>query len=261
MKKRTLISWNVNGLRAVEKKGFLDWLEEDQPDIVCLQETKAHPDQLPSSLRMISGYQSHFCAAERKGYSGVALYSKEQPASILCGLGEERFDKEGRVLVADYEDFLLYNVYFPNGGSGAERLSYKMDFYAQFLHEMRKELKCGRKIVVCGDVNTAHQEIDLARPKENAKTSGFLPQERAWMDRFEEAGFVDTFRMKYPDRAGQYTWWDLKTGARERNVGWRLDYFFVSENLRRYVRDAFILSDVRGSDHCPVGIVLGSEKI
>jgi exodeoxyribonuclease-3 len=136
-----------------------------------------------------------------------------------------------------------------------------MDFYAQFLCKMRKELKHGRKIVVCGDVNTAHQEIDLARPKENAKTSGFLPQERAWMDRFEEAGFVDTFRAKYPQRPGQYTWWDLKTGARERHVGWRLDYFFVSENLRRYVRDAFILSDVRGSDHCPVGMILGSEKM
>lgn len=261
MKKRTLISWNVNGLRAVEKKGFLNWLEEDQPDIVCLQETKAHPDQLPDHLRIVSGYQSHFCAAERKGYSGVAIYSKEQPVSMVCGMGEKRFDEEGRILVADYGDFLLYNVYFPNGGSGKERLVYKMDFYEWFLRKMRTEIKQGKKIVVCGDINTAHHEIDLARPKENAKTSGFLPEERQWMDRFEAAGFVDTFRAKYPNRTGQYTWWDMKTRARERNVGWRLDYFFVSENLRRSVYDAFILSDVYGSDHCPVGIILGSDRV
>jgi len=257
MKKRTLISWNVNGLRAVERKGFLDWLEDDKPDIVCLQETKAHPDQLPEHMRVVPGYQSHFCAAERKGYSGVALYTKEQPVSITCGMGEKKFDEEGRVLVADYEDFMLYNIYFPNGGSGPERLAFKMEFYEWFLHKMRGELKKGKKIVVCGDVNTAHADIDIARPKENAKTSGFLPQERQWVDRFLEIGFVDTLRVKHPDRAGQYTWWDLKSRARDRNVGWRIDYFFVSENLKRYLKEAFILQDVTGSDHCPIGIVLG----
>jgi len=160
--------------------------------------------------------------------------------------------------VADYEDFVLYNIYFPNGGSGAERLTFKMEFYEWFLRKMRAEIKKGKKIVVCGDVNTAHREIDIARPKENTKTSGFLSEERAWVDRFLEAGFVDTFRLKHADRTGQYTWWDMKSRARERNIGWRIDYFFVSENLKRYLQDAFILQDVMGSDHCPVGIILGS---
>ena len=256
MKNRTFLSWNVNGIRAAERKGLIDWIAKTKPDILCLQETKAHPDQLSAALKEVSGYDSHFCAAERKGYSGVAIYSKQQPEAIQCGFGVEAFDVEGRTLRVDYGAFILYNVYFPNGGASPERLQYKLDFYKAFLARVRKEIKAGKKIVICGDVNTAHKEIDLARPKPNAKNSGFMPEERAWIDRFLKAGLVDTFRLKYPDKIDQYSWWDMKTRARDRNVGWRIDYFFVSENLVPQLKKAFILPDVMGSDHCPVGITL-----
>jgi len=254
MKKRTLYSWNVNGLRAVHKKGFLEWMQKAQPDIVCLQEIKSHREQLPESLQEIKGYSSHFCSAQRKGYSGVAIYSKEQPFSLQCGFGIERFDEEGRVLIAEYEKFVVYNVYVPNGGRDFGRLQYKYDFYAAFLKQLKNDRKKGKRIIVCGDINTAHQEIDLARPKENVKHTGFLPEERIWIDRYLQAGFVDTFRDRYPNKKDQYSWWDVKTRARERNVGWRLDYVFVSKNLQKQVTQACIEQDVSGSDHCPVGI-------
>jgi exodeoxyribonuclease III len=256
MKKRTLLSWNVNGIRAAERKGFLDWFAKEKPDILGVQETKAHPEQLSDALKEIHGYTTHFCSAERKGYSGVGLFSKVQPESIACGLGVEKFDKEGRVISADYGEFLFYTIYFPNGCASNDRLIYKIRFYEAFLKEVKKQIKAGRKVVVCGDVNTAHHEIDLARPKQNVKRSGFLPEERLWLDKFERAGLVDTFRLHHPNEPDWYSWWDVKTRSRERNVGWRIDYFYVSENLVPQVKDAFILTDVMGSDHCPVGITL-----
>ena len=252
-----LISWNVNGLRAVAKKGFLDWLEEDEPDVVCLQETKAHENQLPPEIREIDGYHSYYSEAERKGYSGVALYSREEPLEVKDSVGEEVLDAEGRLLVARYSDLIVYNVYFPNGKASPERLAYKMRFYEAFLAHVRDQLAAGANILVCGDVNTAHREIDLARPDDNAHRSGFLPEEREWMNRFLEAGFVDTFRM-FTEDGGHYSWWDLRTRARARNVGWRIDYVFVDEGLAPRVEDAFILPDVYGSDHCPVGVEIST---
>jgi exodeoxyribonuclease-3 len=250
-----MLSWNVNGLRAIVAKGFLDWLAQDQPDILCLQETKATADQLPAVVKEVPGYHTFWASGERAGYSGVAILSKRQPVSVRAGFGVERFDNEGRTQVADYGAFLLYNVYFPNGKASAERLHYKLEFYEAFLDHVRELLAAGKRIVVCGDVNTAHKEIDLARPKENEKVSGFLPEERAWIDRFLASGFVDTFRM-FTGEGGHYSWWDYKSRARERNVGWRIDYFFVSQNLAERVKSAFILPQVMGSDHCPVGIEL-----
>jgi len=255
MKNLKLISWNVNGLRAVLKKGFFDFIKAEDPDILCLQETKAHEDQLGFDVKEIEGYDSHFSAAKKKGYSGVAIYSKIVPDSINRKLGIAKFDKEGRILMADYKDFILFNVYFPNGKASKERLDYKMDFNQIFLEYIKDLLKKGKKIVICGDVNTAHKPIDLARPKANEKISGFLSIERAWIDQLLAAGFIDTLRVfnKKPD---QYSWWSLRTRARDRNVGWRIDYFFVSENLTKNLKNAFILPEVMGSDHCPVGIEL-----
>ncbi|GIV46150.1 MAG: exodeoxyribonuclease III [Ignavibacterium sp.] len=254
MKTIRLYSWNVNGIRAVHKKGFVDWVLKENPDILCLQETKAHPDQLPKELISINGYQSFFSYSKvKKGYSGVAIYSKLNPVDVKYGFDIPRFDDEGRTLILDYKEFILFNIYFPNGKMSDERLKYKLDFYDAFLEYADKLIQQGRKIIVCGDVNTAHKEIDLARPKENEKTSGFLPIERQWIDKFLANGFVDTFRM-FNDQPGNYTWWDMQTRARERNVGWRIDYFFVSGNFKDKVKNAFILSDVMGSDHCPIGI-------
>ncbi len=253
MKKIKILSWNVNGLRAVHKKGFLDWFAAANPDILCLQETKAHEEQLPEELKMVDGYQSYFCSGERKGYSGVAIYTKEKPISIKKGFGDKKFDNEGRILIAEYPDFNLFNIYYPNGKASAERLQFKMEFYDAFLDYANKLKKKGKKLIICGDVNTAHKEIDIARPKENSTVSGFLPEERAWIDKFLSSGYVDTFRM-FNQEPNNYTWWDMVTRARERNVGWRIDYFYVSENAKDDIKDAFILSDVMGSDHCPIGI-------
>ncbi len=253
MKKIRIFSWNVNGIRAVYKKGFLDWLKEADPDILCVQETKAQKEQLQQELIEVPGYISYFTSAERKGYSGVALYTREEPKKIWHSFGIERFDAEGRALIADYEYFVLFNIYFPNGKASKERLRFKMEFYDAFFeyaHHLKSE---GKSIVVCGDVNTAHKEMDLARPKENEKVSGFLPEERAWIDRFIESGFVDTFR-EFNNEPGQYTWWDLKTRARERNIGWRIDYFIVSDDFMRNVTSSYMLPDVMGSDHCPIGM-------
>ncbi|MGD8719035.1 MAG: exodeoxyribonuclease III [Candidatus Zixiibacteriota bacterium] len=248
-----ILSWNVNGLRAAHKKGLLDWLQRERPDVLCLQETKATAEQLPAELKEVKGYQAHFNAAERKGYSGVAVYTRVEPKEVRDGFGVKRFDVEGRTLVLDYGDFVLFNVYFPNGKASEERLRYKMSFYRAFLKHVSALKDEGRNVVICGDVNTAHKEIDLAHPKQNEKISGFLPQERAWIDKLIGRGFVDTFR-EFHDEAEQYTWWDMRTRARERNVGWRLDYFFVNEEFVPSVKDAFILPDVMGSDHCPVGV-------
>ena len=255
MKELKLLCWNVNGIRAAKGKGFLEWLHRESPDIISLQETKAHLDQLDEDLKQPPGYHACWNHPERRGYSGVATYTRESPISIQYDFGAGDLDIEGRVIIAEYPEFTLFNVYFPNGKKDETRLQYKMYFYDVFL-DFADSLKAkGKKLVVCGDLNTAHNEIDLARPKENETVSGFLPMERAWIDKFIAHGYIDTFRHfhKEPD---QYTWWDMKSGARARNVGWRLDYFFVSENLLSSVAGAFIMSEVMGSDHCPVGITL-----
>lgn len=252
---RKIVSWNVNGIRAAQRKGFLDWFAEQNIDILCLQETKAHPEQLDEALIDVNGYKSYFASAEKKGYSGVAVYTKEEPLDVEEGLGLPEFDREGRTLVLEYPQFTLFNIYYPNGKQSAERLDYKMRFYEVFLEKAAALRSSGKKLIICGDVNTAHKEIDLANPKSNEKTSGFLPIEREWIDRFLAAGFVDTFRL-FTQEGGHYSWWDMRTRARERDIGWRIDYFFVNEDLRANVTEAFILKEVMGSDHCPIGITI-----
>jgi exodeoxyribonuclease-3 len=249
-----ILSWNVNGIRAAQKKGFIDWVIKESPDIICLQETKAHPDQLSKELLNINGYKSYFSSSiVKKGYSGVAIYTKEEPLKVEHGFGIPKFDDEGRIIIADYKSFVLTNIYYPNGKMSPKRLKYKMDFYDAFLNYVENLKSKKKKLVICGDVNTAHKEIDIARPKENEKVSGFLPMEREWMDKFFDHGYLDTFRM-FNQEPEQYTWWDMFTRARERNVGWRIDYFFVSSNFKKNVKNAFIMPEVMGSDHCPIGI-------
>jgi len=248
-----IISWNVNGIRAWYKKGLLDWVIQTDPDVFCIQETKAHPEQLPEELQNIAGYFSYFSShKDKKGYSGVAVYTKTEPEKVEFGMGVEKFDNEGRFLALYFKDFVLINCYFPNGGMGEHRLKYKMEFYDAFLEHIKKLKSKGHKIVFCGDVNTAHKEIDLARPKENADKTGFLPEERAWIDEVMNNGFIDVFRNFYPEKPDAYTYWDMKTFARSRNVGWRIDYFFVSADFVKQVKGMKILSEVEGSDHCPI---------
>lgn len=249
-----IISWNVNGVRAAQRKGFLDWLDKGQADIVCLQETKAHEDQLDEQLRFPDGYKSWWHLGERKGYSGVAVYSKQEPKSIKTDFGKNNIlSHEGRTIMADFGNFKLFNIYFPNGKKNKERLHYKLDFYKAFLDEVTGLMKLGESVIVCGDVNTAHKDIDLARPDANRNVSGFLPEECAWLDQFLDVGLIDTFR-EFEQGPEHYTWWDMKTRARDRNVGWRIDYFYISSDLRPQLKNAFILKDVMGSDHCPIGI-------
>jgi exodeoxyribonuclease-3 len=250
----TLLSWNVNGIRAIHRKGFLTWLKDTAPDILCLQETKAMESQLPVELAQPEGYRAYWHSAERKGYSGTALITREKPLSIQFGLGLEAFDQEGRTIVAEYPAFTLVNCYFPNGSRDHSRVPFKLAFYDAFLEKCEQLRKRGQPVVFCGDINTAHRWIDLANPKSNQKTTGFLPEERVWLDKVVEAGYVDTFRHFYPEATGQYTWWSMPTRARERNIGWRLDYFFVVSEFMEYVTAAFILPEVMGSDHCPVGL-------
>jgi len=262
MREITLISWNVNGIRAVSKKEiyqklkFTEWLHKTKPDILCIQETKAHPEQLTSSLLKPQGYTSNFSSAEKKGYSGVVTYSKTKPIRLNTDLAVERLNKEGRVMETEFPGFVLLNVYFPNGKLSAERLKYKMDFYEVFLEHVIDLRKQGKSVVICGDVNTAHTEIDLTHPKSNESVSGFLPDERKWIDKLISKGFVDTFR-HFNKEPEHYTWWSTRAivkgvTARERNVGWRIDYFFVSEDLIEKVTESKMLSSVMGSDHCPL---------
>ena len=250
-----LISWNVNGVRAVVKKGFLDWLDQAQPDILCLQETKAHVDQLAAEILTDHGYHTFWHSGERRGYSGVATFCKEEPLYVQEGLGIERYDAEGRVLVTEHENFLLYNIYFPNGQKDNERLQYKLDFYDDLLPIINEQVESGNNVVVTGDWNTAHHSIDLARPKQNVNTSGFMPIEREKLDMYVENGWIDTFRLFHPE-GDRYSWWTYRFGARERNVGWRIDYFFVNEGFVDNVEDADIHDEVMGSDHCPVSLEL-----
>ena len=255
-----LYSWNVNGIRAAERKGFLDWLDEIQPDILCLQETKARVDQLGSSLIKDHGYHTYWHSAQKAGYSGVATFCKEEPYFIQEGLGIDRFDSEGRVLITEHENFLLYNIYFPNGQKDDTRLNYKLNFYDELLPIVNDQVENGNNVIITGDWNTAHHPIDLARPKENEKTSGFMPIERQRIDTYVSHGWVDTFRHFHSD-SDRYTWWTYRFGARERNIGWRIDYFFVNEILVKQLDNADIHPDIMGSDHCPVSLTLKKDSL
>lgn len=250
-----ITTWNVNGIRAALQKGLLDWVSEHSPDVLCLQEIKARPEQIPAEGREVPGYSVDWNPAQRPGYSGVATFTRQAPLEVMYGLGDGRFDDEGRVIRSTYEDFILYNIYFPNGQRGQERVSYKLDFYARLLEDLDRLHAAGKQVIITGDFNTAHREMDLANPRENATTSGFLPEERVWIDYYLEHGFVDAFRVLYPERV-QYTWWTYRFGARARNVGWRLDYYLVSEPLMSRVVDVEIHDGVMGSDHCPVTLHL-----
>ncbi len=248
-----IICWNVNGIRAWSKKGSFEWMLAENPDIFCLQETKAHPDQLTSDLLSPPGYTSYFdYARTRKGYSGVAIYTKVKPEKIEYALGIPELDQEGRFLAVFFNKFVLINCYFPNGGGAPERLTYKLAYYEAFLKYVEKLKKKGLSIIFCGDVNVAHTEIDIARPKENKDRVGFLPVERAWVDKVISKGFIDVFRKLNPTTINAYTWWDMKSYARDRNIGWRIDYFFVSPDLEKKINEMKIHNEIYGSDHCPI---------
>ncbi len=244
-----LISWNVNGLRACVGKGFFEFLEAEQPDMMCLQETKLQPDQAPQ----VEGYQEYWCSAEKKGYSGTALFSKTEPLSVTYNLGIDEHDHEGRVITAEYPDFYLVTVYVPNSQNELKRLDYRMQWEDDFRAYVQS-LDQKKPVIICGDMNVAHQEIDLKNPKTNRRNAGFTDEERQKMTELLGAGFVDTWRHFYPDTEGIYSWWSYRFKAREKNAGWRIDYFLVSARFIDRVKSARILTDVFGSDHCPVAI-------
>lgn len=258
-----ITSWNVNGIRAIFKKenilapslkesaSFLLYLKSCGADIFCIQETKSSKEQIPKELTELVPYRFYCSSAQKKGYSGVGVWSKIEPKSVEYGIGEEKFDIEGRILKIEFKNFYLFNIYFPNGGSSPQRLQYKLDFYDFFISYL-KQIK-NKPVIICGDFNTAHSEIDLARPKENINNTGFMPIERQRLDALVEAGFIDTFR-HFNKAGGNFTWWDYKTAARGRNVGWRLDYFFISKAAAQKLQSALIEKDIYGSDHCPVNI-------
>jgi exodeoxyribonuclease-3 len=255
-----ILSWNVNGIRSAEKKGLLDWIRADSPDVLCLQETKARPDQLSEDLhRPLDAegrpYFSFWASAQWAGYSGTAIYSRAEPLGIKL-MGIPAFDSEGRFIQADYPGFALLCAYFPNSQDSGARLGYKLDFCAAILEYCQSLVRQGRHLILCGDYNIAHTPIDLARAKENEGNAGYLPEERAWMDLFTASGFADSFRRFHPGEAGHYSWWSYRAGARGRNVGWRLDYHCVDEGFLPQVRSALIRPEVNGSDHCPVQIDL-----
>jgi exodeoxyribonuclease-3 len=251
-----ITSWNVNGLRAVLNRGSLDWIRERGPDVLCLQEIKARPDQLtPVQREVFTGYKEIWNPAERPGYSGVATFSRPEPVEVSLGLNDGRFDGEGRVISTRYTNFRLFNIYFPSGQRGTERVAYKLDFYAHLLSLVDELHAAGEKLVLCGDFNTAHQEIDLCYPRQNRLTSGFLPEEREWVSRYLEHGLVDVFRVRYPEKV-QYTWWTYRLNARQRNIGWRIDYFLVSQALLPGIQDVLIHNDIEGSDHCPGSLII-----
>lgn len=246
-----LISWNVNGLRACVGKGFFEFVAAEQPDMLCLQETKLQPEQAPA----VEGYWDYWNSADKKGYSGTALFSRTEPLLVTYGLGIDEHDHEGRVITAEYPDFYLVTVYVPNSQDGLKRLDYRMvweDAFRAYVQALDQK----KPVIICGDMNVAHQEIDLKNPKTNRKNAGFTDEERAKMTELLGAGFVDTFRHFYPDTEGVYSWWSYRFRAREKNAGWRIDYFLVSERLIGRIKDARILTDVLGSDHCPVVIEL-----
>jgi exodeoxyribonuclease-3 len=254
-----ILSWNVNGIRAAEKRGFLEWFTGEAPDILCLNETKAEPNQLSPDLvnpqTKGSTYRSFWACSKKKGYSGVAMYSRVEPLDVHL-LKKPEFDDEGRVLIAEFNDFTLIAAYFPNSQDAGKRLDYKLAFCDAILRLCNSLVKKGRHFVLSGDYNIAHTPIDLARPRENEGNAGYLPEERAWMDKFTKAGHTDTFRYFHPGEGGHYSWWTYRSNARERNVGWRIDYHCVDKAFLPKVKSSIIRADVMGSDHCPVQIEL-----
>lgn len=248
------ISWNLAGMRAAIKKGLFDFIKKDDADIYCFQEVKAFPEQVPL-LECPPIYHKFWNPAKKAGYSGVATFTKNEPKSVIIGDRDNDWDDEGRVLVTKFDEFTLINLYFPNGQRDLDRLDYKMKFYDYFLKYIDDLRDRGEKVIFCGDVNTAHTEIDLARPKDNIKNTGFLPQERAWMDKLVAHGWVDTYRLLNPNKV-EYSWWSQRANVRGKNIGWRIDYFFVDEKLKSKIKKAFILTDIMGSDHCPIGITI-----
>ena len=265
--KITLSSWNINGFRAVSSKPGFDWFRNSDYDLIALQETKASEEQLDDSIKLKAGYEHFFCSSVvKKGYSGTAVYTRLKPLSVEFELPDEEYKGEGRIIHLEFEKFHFFNGYFPNGGAAIldengkpngefKRVPYKMGFFESFFNYAQR-LRQDKPVVVCGDFNIAHRAIDLARPKINEKNTGFLPEERAFLDRFINAGYIDTFRYKNGDVADCYSWWSYKTFARAKNIGWRIDYFFVSDELASYITDASIENQVTGSDHCPVTLVL-----
>lgn len=251
-----LVSWNVNGIRAIAKKSFFEHLEALNTDILCLQETKAQDDQVAETLSALEGFHIYTHSAERKGYSGTAILSKQPALNVSFGIGIDEHDKEGRVITAEYESFYLVNVYVPNSGSELLRLDYRQEWDKAFF-DFLKNLERTKPVIVCGDMNVAHREIDIARPKANYnKTAGFMQEEIDGMDRYTQGGLVDTFRALYPEAKDKYSWWSYRGGARAKNIGWRIDYFLISEVLKSHLQEAFILPELDGSDHCPVGVEL-----
>lgn len=249
-----IYSWNVNGIRAAYKKGFKEWFEKTSPDILCIQEVRAELDQIPADILAMPGYHCYWNPAQRKGYSGTAILSRIKPELVNMGWGEDEFDCEGRIVQAVFGNWIVNSVYFPNGSNGEERLDYKLRFYDSFLENSNSWVRKGYGVITLGDYNTCHKEIDIARPDENVGNSGFLPIERAWMDKYVGQGYVDTYRHLHPTARDQYTWWSNRGGARARNVGWRIDYCFVDKALSSKVKEAAIFQDDLGSDHCPISV-------
>jgi exodeoxyribonuclease-3 len=253
-----IISWNVNGIRSIYKKNFLNWFLKNKADIFCLQEIKAQKEQIPSDLLYQKDYYFYFNQAVKKGYAGVAVYTKQKPLKVKDRLGLDRFDKEGRILELEYSNFTLINLYMPHGGRQKENLSYKLEVYNYLLRYLKNIRKRNKNIILIGDFNIAHQDIDLARPKQNQNNIMFTPKERQQIDKIINLGFIDTFR-KFHKEGGYYTWWPYMAKARERNLGWRIDYVFISKELAQWLKDAFIFSEITGSDHCPIGIEINSK--
>ena len=250
-----LISWNVNGIRAIVRKGYWEDFLNLPADIICIQETKASEEQLDEEVRNPEGFYTYFhSSTARKGYSGVAIYSKIEPKHAQIGIGIDKYDEQGRTIVLTYDNFTLVNVYVPNGKSKTAPLDYKMGFYDALFELMEERRAKGENVVMCGDINVAHEEIDLARPSANKKSIGFLPEERAWIDELQNNGYIDTFRHFYPDKKDSYSYWDMQSRARDRNVGWRIDYFFIHNTFQSSLKAAAIHNDVFGSDHCPISV-------
>ncbi len=257
--KLKLITWNVNGIRAVSNKGFLEWLQKEKPHYLCLQEIKAHEEQLDEELLRPKSYRSHLFSAEKKGYSGVATYlgRGQHDAQVTNGLGVEEFDREGRSQIIETEHFILFNGYYPNGQRDHGRVPYKLNFSQAMLdHALKLHKETGKEIILTGDFNTAHHPIDLKNPKTNKDTTGFLPNERAFLDHMIDQGFVDVFRHFHPEEEGHYSWWSYRSQCRERNIGWRIDYFFMTKGLLSKVKKVKHLPEVLGSDHCPIYLEL-----
>lgn len=253
--KKSIVSYNVNGIRSAQRKGLLEWMETVDPDCICFQELKARPEDLDEELLNVKGYHQHWHSAEKKGYSGVAIWCKEKPVHVEIGCGIERYDREGRIIRVDFEEYSLMNIYLPSGTTGGERQVFKEEFLDDFYDYIQDLIKAYPKLVICGDYNIAHTEIDIHNPVANKKSSGFLPHERAWVTKFLDSGFRDSFRM-FNSEPDQYSWWSFRAASRARNKGWRIDYHLISEALAGNCRDHIIHNDAVHSDHAPLELML-----